>query len=84
MTINAPAAILLAMVIAIAHGQDVEEKNLRGTIQNDIQDAAYHYQKAVENSEEIIVGVNAYQSDEKVELELCSLTRPLKPPASES
>ena len=84
MTINAPAAVLLAMVIAVAHGQDVEEKNLRGTIQNNIQDAAYRYQKAVENSEEIIVGVNAYQSDEKVELEPCSLIRPLKLPASES
>jgi methylmalonyl-CoA mutase, N-terminal domain len=36
MTINAPAAILLAMYIAVAHKQGVEEKALRGTIQNDI------------------------------------------------
>jgi methylmalonyl-CoA mutase N-terminal domain/subunit len=36
MTINAPAAILLAMYIAIARRQGVEEKKLRGTIQNDI------------------------------------------------
>jgi methylmalonyl-CoA mutase, N-terminal domain len=36
MTINAPASILLAMYIAVAHKQGVEEKNLRGTIQNDI------------------------------------------------
>ncbi len=36
MTINAPASILLAMYIAVAHRQGVEEKSLRGTIQNDI------------------------------------------------
>jgi methylmalonyl-CoA mutase N-terminal domain/subunit len=36
MTINAPAAILLAMYIATAKQQEVEIANLRGTIQNDI------------------------------------------------
>jgi methylmalonyl-CoA mutase N-terminal domain/subunit len=36
MTINAPAAILLAMYIAVAKRQGVEISNLRGTIQNDI------------------------------------------------
>ena len=36
MTINAPAAILLAMYIAVARRQGVEIKTLRGTIQNDI------------------------------------------------
>jgi methylmalonyl-CoA mutase N-terminal domain/subunit len=36
MTINAPASVLLAMYIAVAHKQGVEERNLRGTIQNDI------------------------------------------------
>lgn len=36
MTINAPAAILLAMYVAVARRQGVEEKRLRGTIQNDI------------------------------------------------
>lgn len=36
MTINAPAAVLLAMYIAVAKKQGVEEKKLRGTIQNDI------------------------------------------------
>lgn len=36
MTINAPASILLAMYIAVAHKQGVAEKALRGTIQNDI------------------------------------------------
>jgi len=36
MTINAPAAILLAMYIAVAKRQGVAEKSLRGTIQNDV------------------------------------------------
>jgi len=36
MTINAPAAILLAMVIAVGKKQGVEPAKLRGTIQNDI------------------------------------------------
>ncbi len=36
MTINAPAAILLAMYIAVAREQGVEVGSLRGTIQNDI------------------------------------------------
>ncbi|MCJ7724589.1 MAG: methylmalonyl-CoA mutase family protein, partial [Anaerolineales bacterium] len=36
MTINAPAAILLAMYIVVAKQQGAEIKNLRGTIQNDI------------------------------------------------
>jgi methylmalonyl-CoA mutase N-terminal domain/subunit len=36
MTINAPAAILLAMYVAMARKQGVPEKKLRGTIQNDI------------------------------------------------
>jgi len=36
MTINAPAAILLAMYIAAAKRQGVEPSKLRGTIQNDI------------------------------------------------
>ena len=36
MTINAPAAILLAMYIAVAKEQGVEVRKLRGTVQNDI------------------------------------------------
>lgn len=40
-----------------------------GYIQDEIQKAAYEFQRAVERGEEIIVGVNAFQSDEKVELE---------------
>ncbi len=36
MTINAPAAVLWAMYIAVARSQGVEPERLRGTIQNDI------------------------------------------------
>ncbi len=36
MTINAPAAVLLAMLVAVAEEQGVAAKALRGTIQNDI------------------------------------------------
>jgi methylmalonyl-CoA mutase N-terminal domain/subunit len=36
MTINSPAAVLLAMVVAVAQKQGVDEKKIRGTIQNDI------------------------------------------------
>lgn len=36
MTINAPAAVLLAMYIAMAEKQGVQMNKLRGTIQNDI------------------------------------------------
>ena len=36
MTINAPAAVLLAMYIAVAEKQGVSSDKLRGTIQNDI------------------------------------------------
>ncbi len=41
----------------------------RGFIQDEIQNAAYDFQKAVERGEEIVVGVNAFQVDEQVDLE---------------
>jgi len=40
-----------------------------GFIQNEIQDAAYAYQRAIESREQVVVGINQYQSEEKVELE---------------
>ena len=36
MTINAPAAVLLAMYVVVAEKQGVPAEKLRGTIQNDI------------------------------------------------
>lgn len=41
----------------------------RGYIQSEIQDAAYRYQKAVESKDQVVVGVNAYESNEKLQLE---------------
>ena len=41
----------------------------RGFIQDEIQNAAYEFQKAVERGEQIVVGVNAFQTDEQVDLE---------------
>jgi methylmalonyl-CoA mutase N-terminal domain/subunit len=41
----------------------------RGFIQNEIQDAAYAAQMAIEKNEQIVVGVNQFQSEEKITLE---------------
>jgi methylmalonyl-CoA mutase N-terminal domain/subunit len=41
----------------------------QGYIQGEIQEAAYQYQRAVEREEQIVVGVNAFQVSERVELE---------------
>jgi methylmalonyl-CoA mutase N-terminal domain/subunit len=41
----------------------------RGYIQDEIQEAAYKFQQAVEAEDEIVVGVNAFQVEEKMELE---------------
>ena len=40
-----------------------------GYIQNEIQEAAYQYQKAVERQEQIVVGVNDFTSDEATDIE---------------
>jgi len=41
----------------------------RGYIQNEIQNAAYIAQKQIESGEQVVVGVNQFQIDEKIELE---------------
>src|SRR5574341_2393098 len=41
----------------------------RGYMQNEIQDAAYEAQQAIEHGEQIVVGVNQFTSEEKVALE---------------
>jgi methylmalonyl-CoA mutase N-terminal domain/subunit len=41
----------------------------QGYIQREIQDAAYQYQRSVESGEQIVVGVNAFQVDERLDLE---------------
>jgi len=40
-----------------------------GFMQREIQESAYRYQKAIESKEQIIVGLNAYQTEEKLEIE---------------
>ncbi|MBN2550755.1 MAG: methylmalonyl-CoA mutase, partial [Anaerolineales bacterium] len=41
----------------------------RGYVQDEIQNAAYGFQQAVERGEQIVVGLNAFQVDEQIELE---------------
>lgn len=41
----------------------------RGYMQSEIQEAAYHYQKAVESKQQIVVGVNQFQVEETLQLE---------------
>jgi methylmalonyl-CoA mutase N-terminal domain/subunit len=44
-----------------------------GYLQNEIQEAAYQYQKSIENNENLVVGVNAFEVNEKIELERLSV-----------
>lgn len=41
----------------------------QGYLQNEIQEAAYQYQKQVESKENVVVGLNAFEVNEKIELE---------------
>lgn len=45
----------------------------QGFFQQEIADAAYKYQRAVDNEEQVIVGVNRYNSDEPLEIELLKI-----------
>ncbi len=45
----------------------------QGFIQSEIQNAAYEYQRAVEKKEEIVVGVNAFEIQEEMDLERLSV-----------
>ena len=42
-------------------------------MQNEISDSAYRAQMAVEKKEQVVVGVNAFQVEEKIELERLKL-----------
>ncbi len=46
--------------------------------QNEIASAAYEYQKQVENGEEIVVGVNRFQTDEEEHPEILKVDRTLE------
>ncbi len=41
----------------------------QGYIQGEIQEAAYRYQRAVESKDQVVVGVNAFQMEERIELD---------------
>ena len=41
----------------------------QGFIQSEIQDAAYQYQKEIEFKNQVVVGLNAYEVDEEIELD---------------
>ena len=41
----------------------------KGFVQLEIQEAAYQYQKAIESEDQVVVGLNAFQTEEKLELE---------------
>jgi len=41
----------------------------KGYMQGELQDSAYQYQRGIEKKEQIVVGVNAFQIDETLELE---------------
>ena len=45
----------------------------RGYVQGEIQKEAYKYQKAVESGEQIVVGVNAYQVEQDIQLDRLSV-----------
>ncbi len=45
----------------------------RGYLQNEIQDSAYRYQKAIESGEQVVVGVNQFQTKEEMQLERLSV-----------
>ncbi len=46
-----------------------------GYFQKEIADSAYQYQREVEKEERIVVGVNAYKEDEKIEIDLLHIDR---------
>ena len=45
----------------------------RGYMQNEIQDSAYRYQKSIESGSQVLVGVNAYQTKEEVQMDRLSV-----------
>lgn len=44
-----------------------------GYIQNEIQEAAYRYQRGLEDGDEVVVGVNRFVQDENVKIDLMKL-----------
>jgi methylmalonyl-CoA mutase N-terminal domain/subunit len=50
----------------------------KGFPQREIQDSAYHYQKAVERGDQVIVGVNKYEMDEKSSIPILAINESVR------
>ncbi len=50
----------------------------KGFPQREIQDSAYHYQKAVERGEQVIVGVNKYQMEENSSIPILEINESVR------
>jgi methylmalonyl-CoA mutase N-terminal domain/subunit len=50
----------------------------KGFPQREIQDSAYHYQKAVERGEQVIVGVNKYQMEENSSIPILAINESVR------
>jgi methylmalonyl-CoA mutase N-terminal domain/subunit len=50
----------------------------KGFPQREIQDSAYHYQKAVEQGDQVIVGVNKYEMDEKSSIPILAINESVR------
>ena len=49
-----------------------------GYVQNEIQDAAYDYQRAVETGDAVVVGMNKFQADEEVAIPIMRIDEKLE------
>ena len=50
----------------------------KGFPQREIQDSAYHYQKAVERGNQVIVGVNKYEMDENSSIPILAINESVR------
>ncbi len=50
----------------------------KGFPQREIQDSAYHYQKAVERGDQVIVGVNKYEMDENSSIPILAINESVR------
>jgi len=66
-TIEAQASEYIAKIDKLGGALQAVEQ---GFVQREIQDAAYKTQRAIERNEQIVVGVNQYQTEETVKPEL--------------
>jgi len=70
--LEAEANAIIADIEAMGGAVEAIDK---GWIQNEISRSAYEYQIKIDTNEQIIVGVNKYESDEEDETELLSINQ---------